>query len=84
MTYIKQDIFESYFHKLSKEFIKKYKGHPDAFLTKKGHAQATETGRFLKTYLANIEKREGRKFDKIILKSSPFIRSVATATSIGK
>ena len=28
----------------SKEFLHKYRGHPDAFLTKKGHAQAAETG----------------------------------------
>ena len=38
----------------SKQYLQEYKGHPDAFLTSKGHSQATETGNFLASYLKNI------------------------------
>ena len=68
----------------SKQYLEEYKGHPDAFLTAKGHTQATETGKFLSSYLQSIAKREKRPFTKIVVKSSPFIRSMATAARICK
>ena len=56
----------------------------DPPLTELGLEQAVETGLFLRKYLQEVEKEIGKKFDSVILESSPFIRSMATAAQIAK
>ena len=62
----------------------KYIGHHDAMLTKEGHKQAAETGLFLKQTLNGIKAIHGKEWDKVILQSSPFIRTMSTASEISK
>ena len=57
---------------------------PDPVLTPLGMQQATETGKYLKKYLKELEKKEGRKFDKVIVVTSPFVRSMQTAGRLSK
>jgi len=66
------------------EIREQWIGHPDPILTTIGHKQAAETGHFLKAKLEEIEKKEGKQFDKVILECSPFIRTMATAAQVGK
>ena len=66
------------------ETAEEYRGHPDAYLTPRGHKQATETGEFLVSELARIEAEEGRSFDEITVKCSPFVRCMATSARICK
>lgn len=66
------------------ETKEEYKGHPDAYLTPRGHKQATETGQFLATELQRIAAEEGRAFDEIVVKVSPFVRTMATSARICK
>ena len=39
----------------------------DPVLTAKGMKQAKESGQFLKVFLKEIESKEGRKFDNVIV-----------------
>jgi len=48
----------------------------DPPLTKKGMQQASEAGKYLKQYF----EENNLNFDKIILKSSPFIRCIMTSS----
>ena len=61
-----------------------YQGHPDAYLTPLGHTQATESGQFIKAEMQRIEQQEGRAFDAVYVKTSPFIRCMATCARICK
>ena len=38
----------------------------------------------MKQHLQEIEVKEGKKFDKIIINSSPYIRTISTAARICK
>ena len=66
------------------ETQEEYKDHPDAYLTPRGHQQATETGQFIAGELKRIEAEEGRTFDEVLLKVSPFVRTMATGARICK
>ena len=66
------------------ETADEYRGHPDAHLTPRGHKQAVETGQFLSSELSRIEAEEGRSFDEILVKCSPFVRCMATTARICK
>ena len=59
-----------------------YAGHPDPILTKIGHQQAIETGDYLVQRFKQIEETEGKAIDQVIVKSSPFIRTMATCARI--
>ena len=52
----------------------------DPPLTPKGIEQARATGQFIKTMLGEIEEESGKKFDEIVIESSPFARCVSTAS----
>ena len=52
----------------------------DVPLTKEGVAQATRTGQFLNNYFKN----KNMHFDKMIIKTSPFIRTIMTASCIAE
>ena len=56
----------------------------DPVLTALGMKQARESGKFLKTLLRQIEQKEGRKFDNVVIQCSPFMRARQTASKIGK
>ena len=56
----------------------------DPILTPLGHKQCTESGKFIKSELKKIEKKEGRKFDRVIVRCSPFIRTMASAARVCK
>lgn len=58
--------------------------NPDPILTPLGHKQCTESGKFLKKQLKEIEKKEGRKFDNVIVRCSPYIRTMASASRVCK
>lgn len=58
--------------------------NPDPILTELGHKQCVESGKFLKKQLAEIEKKEGRKFDRVIVRCSPYIRTLASAGRVCK
>ena len=60
------------------------KNWTDPMLTPTGHAQASETGKFLRTQLEQLAVQEDRPFSSILLKTSPFIRVMATAARISK
>ena len=62
--------------------MKNFVNNPDPILTKLGHTQASETGQFLKQQLSEIEAQEGRKFDRIVVNSSPFIRTIASSARV--
>ena len=57
-------------------------GIPDPILTQTGHKQAQETGVFMRQEIAKIEESEGRKFDKIAIRVSPFQRTVSTCAEV--
>jgi len=59
-----------------------YIGHPDAILTPLGHQQAYETGIFLKDILPAFEQKQSKYFDKLIVETSPFVRTLATTARI--
>ena len=61
-----------------------YSGHHDPILTALGIQQARETGEFLKRSLLQIETNEGRKFDEIRIKASPFERTITTAAQVAR
>jgi len=50
----------------------------DPPLTKRGIEQAKCTGVFLRSYFANYKMH----FDKIVIRSSPFARTIMTANAI--
>ena len=54
----------------------------DPILTETGVRQARETGEFLKAHLEKLVEKEGRDFEEVIIKTSPFIRCVQTAANI--
>ena len=56
----------------------------DPPLTKLGQSQAKKTGEYLKYILAQFEATTGRKFDHIILESSPMLVCIETAAQIAK
>ena len=56
----------------------------DINLSPKGRIQAKETGIFVKKYVSELETKQGKKFDKIIVQTSPFLRCRATAARIAK
>jgi broad specificity phosphatase PhoE len=58
------------------EYLIKNKVDPP--LTPNGIRQAEQTGRYLKEYF----EEEGLAFDKIIIESSPFLRTMMTASQI--
>ena len=65
--------------------VDKYKlkqGGIDPILTDLGHQQAIETGQFLRKYLQDVEAKDGKRFDKIVVHSSPFVRTMSTAARI--
>ena len=66
------------------QYRAEYANHPDAFLTPLGHQQARETGVFLMNELQKIEMQEGRSFDQVLVKTSPFVRCLATCARICK
>ena len=51
-------------------------------LSPRGEQQSVESGDFIRQEKERIEKLEGRKFDRIIIDSSPFIRCLQTASRI--
>ena len=61
-----------------------YEGHPDAYLTPKGHQQAAETGEWLREELKKIEQNEGRPITKIELTCSPFERCISTCSKVAE
>jgi bisphosphoglycerate-dependent phosphoglycerate mutase len=48
----------------------------DACLTPDGIKQATETAAFMKKYLLELEQKNGKVFDEVVLECSPFIRCI--------
>ena len=48
----------------------------DPPLTPTGISQAQVTGKFFKKQLNDIEKRLGKKFDSVLIESSPFVRCI--------
>lgn len=52
----------------------------DPPITVRGLTQAANTGKFLKKYFSDYDM----KFDQVVIKTSPFIRTIMTATQIAK
>ena len=69
---------------LAPESREEYQGHHDAPLTERGHQQATEAGLFLKSEIERIQQLEGRNFDQIYFKTSPFSRCMSTCSQMAK
>ena len=61
-----------------------YQGHPDAYLTPKGHDQAAVAGSWIKDELAKITTAEGRPFDSVTIRCSPFQRCMSTSGKIAE